>query len=382
MRRLLPIAIAFLLSASIPLAAQSSILARPPLRRVVTPDNSAPAGYTPIRLKVAYGFRQIREEGRGQTVAVVDAFDDPSAEADLAVFSSQFSLPPCTTSNGCFKLIYAAGAQPPPDASGWSDEIAIDTQWAHAIAPGANIMLVEAASNSFGDLFAAVDVAVRNGASVVSMSWGGTETVAEALWDSHFQASGVTFVASSGDLGHGPQYPAASPYVVAVGGTTLKLNTDAGWMSEVAWRSSGGGSSAFELEPPYQAAVQKSGYRGIPDVAYDADPQTGIPAYSSHVCSFSCYTGWQQWGGTSIGAPQWAALFAIANSERVALGKSTLTQPQTLLYPEAEANYHDIVSGMNGSCRFECRAAPGYDFVTGVGSPKADLLLPKLFAAP
>jgi subtilase family serine protease len=123
--------------------------------------------------------------------------------------------------------------------------------------------------------------------------------------------------------------------------------------------------------------VQTTGKRGVPDVAYDGDPNTGVPAYSSWACAV-CYTGWAQWGGTSIGTPQWAALFAKVNSLRGKLGKANLTQPQTYLYPDAEADYHDVTSGSNGGCGSQCNAAPGYDYVTGLGSPQANLLIPAL----
>ena len=274
----------------------------------------------------------------------------------------------------------AAGT--PADTSGWTNEIAIDTQWAHAIAPSARIILVEAKSNSNADLYHAVDLAIAYGATVVSMSWSGPEASNEGTSDSHFETTGVTFVASSGDSGHGVGYPAASPFVVGVGGTSLTVSSTGVWTKETAWSGSSGGESQYETEPSYQATAQTSGKRGIPDVAYDGNPNTGVPSYSSYNCGSSCYTGWNQWGGTSIGAPQWAALFAIANSGRVAAGKKNLNQPQILLYPDAEADYHDITSGTNGSCGAQCTAGVGYDFVTGLGSPQANLLIPALIAAP
>lgn len=382
--------LAVALGAAVPLTAQDAtdiltVRSHPPLHRIISPDASPDAGPTgifPAKMKVAYGINLISNAGAGQTIAIVDAFDDPTAEADLATFSTQFHLPACTTANGCFKLLYQTGAKPPADATGWSNEVAIDTQWAHAIAPAAKIMLVESNSNSDADLFAAVDVAVAHGASIVSMSFAGGEASNETTMDSHFEASHVTFVASSGDAGHGVLYPAASPFVVAVGGTSLTINKTTGaYGSEKAWSGSGGGQSTFETEPGYQMGVQTSGKRGVPDVSYDADPNTGVPAYNSHSCG-NCFTGWGQWGGTSIGAPQWAALFAIANSQRKAAGKAKLTQPNVILYPVAEGDYHDVTSGTNGSCGTLCTAKTGYDFVTGIGSPKANLVIPALVAAP
>jgi subtilase family serine protease len=371
-----------------PLAAQngSDILtgtSHPPLVHIIVPDatpDSGPTGTFPAKMKAAYGFNTITKYGAGQVIALVDAFDDPNAEADLGVFNTEFKLPACTTANGCFKKIMAAGTT--ADTSGWSNEITIDIEWAHAIAPAAKIMLVEAKSNSNADLYAAVDLAVSNGATVVSMSWGGGEASNEATSDSHFEVTGVTFVASSGDSGHGVMYPAASPFVVAVGGTTLNVSSSGVWESETTWNGSSGGQSRYEAEPTYQEGVQTSGKRGVPDVAYDGNPSTGVPNYNSYSCGGACYTGWNQFGGTSIGAPQWAALFAIVNNERALVSKHRLYQPQTLLYGDAEADYHDITSGTNGSCGALCTAGPGYDYVTGVGSPQANLLIPALVAAP
>lgn len=385
-RRRLSARVAALVVAALPLAAQTPELlqqpAHPPLRHIVSSD-VATLGYAPTGLMEAYSFLKIEVEkkGLGQTIALVDAYDDPTAEADLATFSTNFGLPACTTANGCFKLVYAGGTQPLADTSGWSNEIAIDTQWAHAMAPEAAIMLVEAQSNSMRDLIAGVDAAVQNGATVVSMSWISSEIPDESQVDTHFNVTGVTFVAASGDSGHGVGYPSASPFVVAVGGTTLTVNANGSWASETAWSGSGGGASAFESEPSYQMSVQTTGRRGVPDVAYDGDPNTGVSSYNSNACG-ACLTGWEQWGGTSIGTPQWAALFAIANAKRVKTGKATLTQPQIVLYAAGEAAYHEITSGSNGTCGSECTAGPGYDFVTGLGSPIGLAVISQLVEAP
>jgi subtilase family serine protease len=381
-------ALAALLTAGMPLAAQSpdgsaGAFVHPPYRHFVTPDAWQPDSVAVGKMRAAYGFDLIKNTGAGQTIAIVDAYDDPRIEADLGKFSAKFKLPACTTANGCFKKVYQTGTKPPADASGWTIEMAIDVEWAHAIAPAAKIILLEANSTSYADMFASVDVAVQNGASVVSMSWSGPEYSGEINDDSHFTVTGVTFVAASGDYGNagGTQFPTASPYVVGVGGTSLTVNRSTGaWVSETAWSGSGGGQSAYETEPVYQAGAQNTGMRSVPDVAYDGDPNTGVSIYNSYRCGGGCVTGWSQWGGTSIGAPQWAGLFAIANSLRAAAGKSALNQPQLLLYPAAETGYHDITSGENGSCGAQCTAGPGYDYVTGVGSPKANLLIRTLAA--
>lgn len=375
--------VAALLISALPLAAQATDMLRqvahtPLVQAAVSPDVATP-GFAPASLMQAYSFlpAAVTKKGKGQTIALIEAYDDPNAEADLATFNAQFGLPACTTANGCFKLIYATGIHPPADTIGWSNETAIDTQWAHAIAPAANIILVEAQSASLGDLITGVDAAVQNGATVVSMSWVSSEGPDEGVTDTHFNVTGVTFVAATGDTGHGVSYPAASPYVVAVGGTTLTTNPDGSWASETAWSGSGGGSSRYETEPSYQAAVQTTGQRTVPDVSYDGDPNTGVPSYSSYVCG-ACKTGWLQWGGTSIGTPQWAALFAIANAVRVNDGRATLTEPHLILYPIGETYFHDITSGTNGSCGRGCTAATGYDLVTGLGSPIGHTLVHQL----
>jgi len=358
--------------------------------RVITnpqPDASGPTGYTPAQMTTAYGFDLIANQGAGQTIALIEAFDDATIESDLGVFTTQFSLPTCTTDNGCFNKIYATGTQPRSN-SDWALEESLDVEWSHAIAPQANIMVVEAAGQGTSELLNAVEVALQNGATVVSMSFGIDEFSTETTADAHFKAKNVVFVASSGDSGHGVFYPSVSPYVVAVGGTTLNLGSNGVWESETAWScsstadcellgGSSGGLSTYEAEPSYQDGVQSNGQRGVPDVSYDANPNTGVPVYDSGQRG-----GWVQVGGTSMGSPEWAALFAIANSMRVANGKSNLTRPQAHLYADAETDYHDITSGENGTCGALCTAGPGYDFVTGVGSPQANLLVPALVAAP
>ncbi|HZT32520.1 MAG TPA: S53 family peptidase [Bryobacteraceae bacterium] len=327
-----------------------------------------------------YGFNQVPNQGQGQVIAIVDAYDDPNAEADLGVFTQQFNLPPCTTANGCFQKIYAAGTPPPVD-SNWALEISLDVQWAHAIAPQAKILLVEGASATDVELYRAVDVAVQNGAHVVSMSWGGTEYLGQLLADAHFNVKGVTFVASSGDFGNfgGVSYPATSPLVVGVGGTTLVLGQIGNYLYETAWSDSTGGLSLFETEPSYQASAQQFGKRGTPDVAYNGDPATGVAVYDS--VPISGAYGWYQVGGTSAGAPQWSALFAIANSVRVSAGKNTLDKPQFGMYL-APSLYHDIILGTNGECGYICNARAGYDFVTGLGSPRANQMIPFLVSLP
>jgi subtilase family serine protease len=376
-----------------PLFAEGLATGRPPLGYARPPIHvrgnatTGPTGITPQQTRHAYGFDQVTNQGAGQRIALVDAYDDPNIESDLAVFDSTFGLPTCTSSNGCFQKIYASGSKPKTN-SGWALEISLDVEWAHAIAPQAKIILVEAASNSFSNLLKGVDVAVQNGASVVSMSFGGSEFSTETGSDTHFAVNGVTFTASSGDSGNGVEYPAASPDVVAVGGTTLNINSSGNYLSETAWNGSGGGQSAYENEPLYQANYpipnDPAGKRGVPDVAYDADPNTGFPVYDT--VSYFGQRGWFQVGGTSAGAPQWAALLAIVNSVRIAGGKGTLSSTDTAVYTVAKANlrsnFHDISSGTNGTCGTLCTAVAGYDYVTGLGSPQANNIISALANTP
>jgi subtilase family serine protease len=351
---------------------------------------SSPAGpptsaLAPAQVRHAYAFDQVSNQGAGQTIGIVDAYDDPNAEADLGAFDAQFKLPACTSSNSCFEKIYSKGTKPAANAN-WSVEIALDVEWAHAIAPQAKIVLVEAPSNSLGDLLTGVDVAVRNGASVVAMSWTTGEFSGETSSDTHFVSNGVTFVAASGDSGTGTAYPAVSPDVIGVGGTTLTLAANGSYQGETAWSGSGGGLSKMEREPAFQSQFgipdDLRGYRGNPDVSYNANPGTGYAIYDS--VGLNGYSGWFQVGGTSAGTPQWAALIAIANSIRAAARKSNLTSTDTPLYSLAKTapatDFHAVTQGTNGTCGALCTASAGYDYVTGVGTPQAAVLIAALAA--
>jgi subtilase family serine protease len=345
------------------------------------------AAFSPAQVRHAYGFDQITNQGKGQTIGLVDAYDDPNAEADLGVFDAQYGLPACTSSNGCFRKVYASGKKPAANAN-WAVEMALDVEWAHAIAPQANIVLVEAASNSLSDLVAASKVAVGDGASVVSMSWTTGEFSTEKSMDNNFVASGVTFLAASGDSGTGVSYPAASPDVVGVGGTTLSLSSNGSYLMETAWSGSGGGISTVEPEPLFQAQFpipyDAQGRRGVPDVSYNANPATGYAIYDS--VAINGYAGWFQVGGTSAGTPQWAALVAIANSLRVTARKANLSSADPSLYTLAQTapttDYHAVTQGTNGTCGTVCDAGAGYDYVTGLGTPRAPAMVAALAARP
>jgi len=349
-----------------------------PYQRQPGTDARKPAGYTPQQMRHAYGVDQIANQGAGQIIGIVDGYDYPAVESDLGVFTGEFGLPACTNANGCLTVIYATGTKPPSNA-GWSGETSLDVQWAHAIAPQAKILLVEAPNGSTKSLLEAVPVAVENGATCVNMSWGtNNEPSNEEGFDAlYFGNSSVTYINASGDNGINLfGYPGASPLVVGAGGTTLKLDTNGNISSETAWSGSGGGESKYFAEPSYQIGFQSSGKRGVPDVAYDANPATGVPVYDSEAGD------WGQIGGTSAASPQWCAIVAIANSVRAGMGKGTIgTSFLNAVYANPSA-FRDITKGSNGKCGTDCDAGPGYDFVTGLGSPMAPQVVDALVAAP
>jgi subtilase family serine protease len=296
--------------------------------------------------------------GGSKAIAIVDAYDDPNAASDLANFSTQFGLPAAT-----FQVVYASGTKPPGD-SGWELEESLDIEWAHAMAPSAKIYLVEAASNSFSDLLTAVqvastDVAVAGGGEV-SMSWGGGEFSGETGYDSYFTTSGIVYFASTGD-GPGTIYPSVSPDVVAVGGTTLRTNPSTGaFKSEAAWVDGGGGLSFYESRPSYQSVISSivGSARGVPDVGADADPNTGVWVYDSG------NGGWSVVGGTSVASPTMAGIVNRAGSF-AASSNSELTT----IYNNMATDFKDTTTGFCGPY-MGYSSAKGWDFCTGVGSPK------------
>jgi subtilase family serine protease len=326
-----------------------------------------------------HNYLGLSNDGAGQTIAIVDAYDHPNIESDLNYFSNNQGLPtvcssgqdPSTSNCFIFSKIYAQGSQPKTDP-GWALEIALDVEWAHAVAPKANIVLVEAASNSLQNLFDAIGFAATNaGADVISNSWGGGEFSSETTYDS--SCANVLCVFSSGDSGNPGGYPAYNPYVIAVGGTTLTLTNDGTRLSETAWSGSGGGLSQYEDRPSYQNGVNSYSNRGMPDVSYDADPNTGFLVYDS--VRYHGYSGWFQVGGTSAGAPQWAAIIAAADHNLGASGPLSpvnFAASYVLYGSSVTSNLYDITMGSNGNCGY-CDAVVGYDFVTGLGSPRTGI---------
>jgi subtilase family serine protease len=325
--------------------------------------STTPVGYGPAQFQTAYGLPS-STAGGGQTVAIVDAFNDPTAEKDLGTYSTTFGLPSCTTANGCFKKVNQTGGTTFPRTNGgWALEISLDVQIVHAACPNCTILLVEASSNSTSNLNKAEDYAAAH-ANVVSNSWGGSETSTETTQsDPHFNHLGVPITFSSGDSGFGAQYPAASQYVTAVGGTTLTLNADNTRANETAWSGAGSGCSAFEPKPAWQNDAG-CGKRTIADVSADADPNTGAAIFdSTKFCAPICTTGWYQVGGTSLASPLVASVYALA-------GNAGATTYGSFPYSHT-ASLFDVTLGSNGTCSpsYLCTAGAGYDGPTGLGTP-------------
>ncbi len=329
---------------------------------------SSPSGETPQSIRPVYN---IPSTGGSDVIAIVDAYDYPTAENDLGIFSNQFGLPACTTSNGCFQKVYATGTKPRANC-GWAQEMALDIEWAHAMAPSARIILVEAKSNSFTDLFKAIDVASGlvspngTGFGEVSMSWGGSEFSSESSYDSHFTKPGVVYFAASGDTGGQTIYPSASPNVVAAGGTRINRDNLGNFLSETGWSGSGGGPSLYESRPSYQNGISTivGSTRGIPDFSFDADPASGVSVYDSTSCQG--FSGWLVFGGTSVASPSLSGIVNLAGHFYASSQQELGTMYSDLVSPDSwnPTDFRDILSGTAGSNT----AKAGWDFVTGIGS--------------
>jgi subtilase family serine protease len=327
---------------------------------------AAPSGYGAPDLQAAYALNTAG--GVGQTVAIVDAYDDKTAEADMNVYRSQFGLGACTTANGCFKKVNQNGVQGsyPANNAGWGLEVSLDLDMVSAVCPKCHILLVEATNNQNANLYAAVDTAARLGANVISNSYGGAETATETSDDVHFYHPGIAITVSSGDSGYGVQYPAASRYVTAVGGTTLTRSGSG--FTETAWSGAGSGCSAYEPKPSWQTDSGCPTHRTVADVSAVADPNTGVAVYDSN-CNFfqqlvgQCFKGWGVVGGTSASAPIVGGIYALAgNASSVTYGSYPYSHTSAL---------RDVTSGSNGSCggSYLCTAGAGYDGPTGLGTP-------------
>lgn len=333
---------------------------------LASPD-TAPSGYAPADLQAAYSL-PAATGGVGHTIAVVDAYDAPTAASDLGVYRSKFGLPPC--GSGCFtkvnQLGQSAGAMPPFDA-GWATEISLDLDVLSAACPNCHILLVEANTASLADIGAAVNTAVRMGATAVSNSYGVAEFSGESAYDAYYNHPGVTITASSGDSSYRVQYPAASPYVTAVGGTSLSRGSTSGSWHETVWAGSGSGCSAFEPKPTWQHDSGCSA-RTVADVAAVADPATGVAFYNSS--PNNGISGWLVGGGTSVSAP------LIAAAASLGADQSPAGYPVQQAYV-ATSGLTDVLTGSNGTCTpsYLCTAGSGYDGPTGLGSPSGTAAL-------
>lgn len=320
-----------------------------------TTCTSAHAGYTPCDLRSAYALPSAG--GAGQTVAIVDAYNDPNVESDLAAYRAAYGLPPCTTANKCFRKVSQTGGTRYPSSNvGWSEEISLDVDMVSAVCPTCHVLLVEANTNSVNNLLAAENTAAALGATAISNSWTANEFSSETSYDSYFH-HGIPITVSSGDAGYGVAWPASSPYVTAVGGTSLvPASNNRGW-AETAWSGAGSGCSAYEPKLPVQTDAGCA-TRTVADVSAVADPNTGVATYDSYGES-----GWLVFGGTSVAAPIVASVYALAGNG------STITPPN---YAYANSgSLFDVTSGTNGVCAgsYLCTALSGYDGPTGLGTP-------------
>jgi subtilase family serine protease len=354
------------------------------LGQAIRPANQAgpqimagPTGLGPSQIQSAYKLSGLSAAGR--TVAVVDAYDDPNAASDLNTYRQAYGLPPCTTSNGCFKKVNQNGATSPLPSGdyGWAEEESLDLDAISATCPTCHILLVEASSASTSALATAENTAAKtSGVAAISNSYGGSEARSETSTDSAYNHPGVAITVSSGDSGYGVEYPAASPYVTAVGGTTLSQASNSRGWSEAAWSGAGSGCSRYEAKPSWQ---HDSGCarRTVADVSADADPNSGLGVYDTYNncgSSSSCdilieegiaqgLDGWAQVGGTSLSSPLIASVYTLA-------GNTGSTTYGSYPYSHTSALF-DVTSGSNGNCggSYLCTAKAGYDGPTGLGTP-------------
>ena len=379
--------------------------------------------FTPAQIRAAYGLAPLPStgtvlsssaaalQGAGQTIYIIDAYHDPNVSAELAAFNTKFGLPGCTqksiptsatlplqpaaVADGCtLSVVYStATAQMTTTApiynSGWATEIALDVQWAHATAPRARIILIEAADASIASLTAAVKLANSMGPGVVSMSFGAKEGTWSAQYNSIFSAPGMNYFAATGDWGTGVYWPSSAPNVLAVGGTTLSVAAS-GARSETVWSGTGGGMSNFTNTPAYQfntvPGIGTPAQKLVADVAFNADPYSG--QYTAVQPNGSGIVSWVGAGGTSLSTPQWAALVAIANAQRALVSVPRISSTHALLYNKIAADptkyaagFYDVKSGANGTGAL-CTARVGYDTPTGLGTPNISALLGLLQTLP
>jgi subtilase family serine protease len=342
------------------------------IRTDVKPNATSPGnGYGPSDLQSAYKLPS-STNGSGQTVAIVDAYNDPNAESDLGVYRSNYGLSSCTTSNGCFRKVnQSGGTSYPRNNGGWAQEISLDLDMVSAVCPNCHILLVEASSASYANLGTAVNTAARLGANAISNSYGGSESSGETSYDSYYNHPGIAVTVSSGDGGYGVEYPASSPYVTAVGGTSLKKASNTRGWTETVWSTSstegaGSGCSAYEPSLSWQQSIAAlaavCSKRAVADTSADADPYTGVNVYDSY--SYQGQSGWLIFGGTSVASPIIGSVYALA-------GNSSSVSNSSYLYSHASSStIFDVTTGSTASCgSILCTAAAGWDGPTGLGTP-------------
>jgi subtilase family serine protease len=322
----------------------------------------APLGLTPADLADAYSL-PAAPAGAGATVAVVDAYDDPAAEADLAVYRAEFGLPPCASGDGCFRKVGQSGTSRLPVADpGWGEEISLDLDMVSAVCPACRLLLVEASSSAQANLGAAVDTAVRLGADAVSNSYGGPDA-SDTTYGRYYHHPGVAITASAGDSGYGVSFPASSRWVTAVGGTSLRRSARSrrGW-TESVWSGTGSGCSDHNTTTWQSASMTGCAGRAVADIAAVADPATGVAVYDSF--ADEGVSGWLTFGGTSASAPIVAAGFALA-------GNTAEVTDGSFVWTHHVGGVHDVRSGSNGDCPTSrwCTAHSGWDGPTGWGTP-------------
>lgn len=335
------------------------------------PTATAPKGLTPAEIQSAYGLSgaATADPKDGPLVAVVDAYDAPTAEQDLAVYRKQFGLPPCTTANGCFRKVNQDGRTSglPRADGGWAQEISLDLDMVSAACPDCRILLVEAKTASFSNLATGVNTAARLGAVAISNSYGGGDFNSSSIVAA-YNHPGVAVTASTGDNGYGVSAPASFPYVTAVGGTSLSRDTSTtrGW-TESVWSGAGSGCSALNPPPARQTAVTQCAGKANADVSAVADPATGVAVYDSY--AYQGYSGWQQFGGTSASSPIIASVYAQGSATRETAGAANPAD-QTWA---AATGLNDVTTGSNGSCPADtpqwCSGVAGWDGPTGLGTP-------------
>jgi subtilase family serine protease len=348
---------------------------------------TTPSGFGPSDLHSAYNLPTTG--GSGQTVGIVDAFNDPTAAADLAVYRANYGLPACTAASGCFRQVGETGTSTLPTTdTGWAQEESLDLDMVSAICPQCKILLVEATSASDADLAASVNEAATLGATEISNSYGGSEASSETAENADYTHPGIAITASAGDSGYGVEFPAAAPSVTAVGGTSLTKASNARGWTETVWGSStgggllgtlgaaegtGSGCSAYEAKPAWQKDTGCA-KRTVADVSAVADPNTGVAVYDSTADS-SGDVGWEEFGGTSVSSPIIASVYALAGGVGTSVSGAQLAYSHT-------SSLNDVTSGTNGSCTggilgfggssakaYLCTGEVGYDGPTGLGTP-------------